>query len=210
MSIECQPANRLCWCCMRLARKYSVAQNVALLYEFLNSVDQRTYVEQGEQHVPSDELGTPTQLEIWMRERGLLKKGQSIAPANHRRALELRSALRSYVQFMLDPRISARKSAEDLNRICEDFPLAVRVGQDTTAELQPARGASGLARVLAEFFALAKTSCLDRLKMCSSEECRWIFFDRSKPGNRRWCSSLICGNRQKTRNYRERQKMNLG
>jgi len=193
---------------MRLAKKYSVPQELALLYDFLNSTDMRTYVEQGEQHVPSDELEAAARLEIWMRERGLLKKGQSIAPSDHRRALALRSALRSYVQFTLDSRSSARKPAEDLNRIAEDFPLVVRVGQDRAAKLQPAQGGNGLAQVVAEFFSLAKTGRLDRLKMCSSEECHWIFFDRSKPGNRRWCSSLICGNRQKTRNYRERQKTN--
>jgi predicted RNA-binding Zn ribbon-like protein len=195
---------------MRLAKKYSVPLELALLYDFLNSTDMRTYIEMGEQHVPSDELETPTQLETWMRERGLLKKGESIPLPDHRRALELRSALRSYVQFTLDSKSSARKLAEDLNRVAKDFSLVLTVSQDRTAELQPAEGASGLARVLAEFFSLAETSRLDRLKMCKSEECRWVFFDRSKPGNRRWCSSLICGNRQKTRNYRERQKTNRG
>lgn len=195
---------------MRLAKKYSVPQRLALLYEFLNSVDLRTYIEQGQQHVPSDELETPTQLETWMRERGLLKKGESITPADYRRALELRSALRSYVQCAQDSNNAVRKLSEDVNRISEDFPLALRVGQGGAIELRPVRGASPLARVLAEYFSLAEAGHLERLKMCSSDECRWIFFDRSKPANRRWCSSLICGNRQKTRDYRERQKANLG
>jgi predicted RNA-binding Zn ribbon-like protein len=194
---------------MRLAKKYSVPQELALLYEFLNSADLRTYVEQGEHHVPSDELETPVQLEAWMRERGLLKKGESIAPADHRRALELRSSLRSYVQLELDSRVAARKVAEDLNRIAECFALVVKIGQHGMAELQPAQGESGLARVLAEFFSLVKSGRVDRLKMCSSDECCWIFFDRSKPGNRRWCSSLRCGNRQKTREYRERVRAHI-
>jgi predicted RNA-binding Zn ribbon-like protein len=195
---------------MRLAKKYSVPERLALLYEFLNSVDRRAYIEQGVQHVPSDELATPAQLETWMRERGLLKKGESVASADHRRALELRSALRSYVQCARDSIDTARRLPEELNRICEDFPLALGVGQGGTIELRPARGASPLARVLAECFSLADTGHLDRLKMCNSDECRWIFFDRSKPANRRWCSSSICGNRQKTRDYRERQKTNSG
>ena len=33
-----------------------------------------------------------------------------------------------------------------------------------------------------------------------------MFYDRSKPTTRRWCSSLLCGNRQKTRAYRARQR----
>jgi CGNR zinc finger len=49
---------------------------------------------------------------------------------------------------------------------------------------------------------LAQGDRLDRLKMCASDACRWIFYDRSKPGNRRWCSSVLCGNREKTRSYR--------
>jgi predicted RNA-binding Zn ribbon-like protein len=195
---------------MRLAKKYAVPQKLALLYEFLNSADQRSYVEDAEQHVPLDELETPTQLRSWMRERGLLKQSESIDAADHRTALELRSVLRDYVQLTPDSRATARKLVEDLNRISELFRLVVAVDRSGTIELQPARGASPLARILAEFFCLAESGRLDHLKMCNSDECRWIFFDRSKPGNRRWCSSLICGNRQKTRNYRHRQKTNLG
>jgi len=33
-----------------------------------------------------------------------------------------------------------------------------------------------------------------------------IVYDRSKPGNRRWCSSALSGNRDKTRNYRARKQ----
>ena len=56
--------------------------------------------------------------------------------------------------------------------------------------------------ILAELHRLAQGDRLDRLKMCASDACRWIFYDRSKPGNRRWCSSVLCGNREETRSYR--------
>lgn len=194
---------------MRLAKKYSVPQELALLYEFLNSADLRTYVEQGAQHVPSDELETPAHLEAWMRERGLLKRGETIAPPDHRRAMEFRNALRSYLEPEQDSKTAARKCAEFLNQVSESFPLVVKISQLGMPRLEPAQGASGLGRIMAELFRLAENGRLDRLKMCSSEVCRWIFFDRSKPGNRRWCSSLICGNRQKTRDYRERHKAKL-
>src|SRR6266704_1163061 len=75
---------------MRLARKYAVPEELALLYEFLNSTDLRTYVEKGVQHVPSDELATLAQFENWMRERGLLKSGEAATVADHRKALQLR------------------------------------------------------------------------------------------------------------------------
>ena len=84
----------------------------------------------------------------------------------------------------------------------------VRVSH-AAVELQPADGASALGLVLAQLLALAGAGRLDRLKICKSNECHWVFFDRSKPGNRRWCSSLLCGNRQKTREYRKRAKSDV-
>jgi predicted RNA-binding Zn ribbon-like protein len=194
---------------MALAKKYAVPEELALLYEFLNSTDLRTYVEKGVQHVRMDELETPAQLETWMRERGLLEKGEQISAADHRQALELRSALRTFLQPPPDSRAAARQSAEGLNRASDCFPLVVRADQSGTVSLQPSHGANALGLVLAQLLALAGSGRLDRLKMCSSNECHWIFFDRSKPGNRRWCSSLLCGNRQKTREYRKRAKSDV-
>lgn len=193
---------------MPLAKKYAVPPNLALLYEFLNSADLRTYVQNGERHTPSDELETPTRLESWMRERGLLKKGESMTVADHRRVLELRDALRAFLASPPDSRKKARESADRLNKISELYPLAVRVVSGETPILLPVRGNNGLGQVLAEFLSLAESGGLDRLKTCASNECQWIFLDRSKPGNRRWCSSLICGNRQKTRDYRKRSRTN--
>ena len=64
---------------MRLAKKFAVPQELALLYEFLNSADLRSYLEKGIQHVPSDELGTAAHLEEWMRNRGLLAAAEMIS-----------------------------------------------------------------------------------------------------------------------------------
>ena len=191
---------------MRLAKKYKVPSELTLLYEFLNSADLRSYFEKGKQHVPSDELETTARLEAWMKQRGLLRNGETISPADHRRALELRNALRSFLQLPPDSRASARERAEFLNRVAQFYPLVVKVVQMGAPKLLPAPRISKLGHVLTELFVLTESGRLDRLKMCSSDECRWVFFDRSKPGNRRWCSALLCGNRQKTRDYRNRVK----
>ena len=184
---------------MRVSQKYNVPSEVALLYEFLNSADLRSYFEKGEQHVPSDQLGTPGRLEAWMSRRGFLTAGQTIGAAEHRRALELRNALRSFVQLPPESRLSS----SGMRRVPEQSGSVLSAGGERGAEGQtqalPAVGISGLARVLAELFALADSGHLDRLKMCNSDQCHWVFFDRSKPGTRRWCSSLLCGNRQKIR-----------
>ena len=49
-----------------------------------------------------------------------------------------------------------------------------------------------------------------RLKVCAADDCRWIFYDRTKPGRGRWCEPELCGNRVKTRAYRERRRQAAG
>ena len=46
----------------------------------------------------------------------------------------------------------------------------------------------------------------DRIRICASDTCRWLFYDESRSGRRRWCDMATCGNRAKARRHRERQK----
>ena len=190
---------------MRQSEKFPVPGDIALLYDFVNSIDQRRYVEQGVAHEPGDELETPAQLEKWLQSRSLLKSGTRISPAEHREALELRTALR---QFLSSSPTQQTAAAIELERSAARFPLSVTASRKRSLDLQPVvrRASSGLGSVLAELVRLSDSGRLERMKMCSSDECHWIFYDRSKPGNRRWCSSDRCGNREKTRAYRDRQR----
>ncbi len=40
-----------------------------------------------------------------------------------------------------------------------------------------------------------------RVRLCANPECRWVFLDDSKSGNRRWCSMAACGNRAKAHRH---------
>jgi predicted RNA-binding Zn ribbon-like protein len=46
----------------------------------------------------------------------------------------------------------------------------------------------------------------DRAKICTAGDCRWAFYDRSKNRSRHWCSMGVCGNRAKSRSFRQRQR----
>jgi predicted RNA-binding Zn ribbon-like protein len=47
----------------------------------------------------------------------------------------------------------------------------------------------------------------DRVRQCANPQCRWVFLDDSKSGNRRWCSMASCGNRAKAhRHYLKRRE----
>ena len=46
----------------------------------------------------------------------------------------------------------------------------------------------------------------DRLKLCDMDTCRYAFYDASRNRSGRWCSMSVCGNRAKTRAFRERHR----
>jgi predicted RNA-binding Zn ribbon-like protein len=191
---------------MRLSEQFAVPPEAALAYDFLNTLDLRDFVENGVAHQASDQIASAGGLEAWLDEQGLLATGQRVSAQDHAVALGLRAALREYVAFEPATRLRA-DVAESLNRACAPFPMVMAVEVERLA-LRPAAGTtiSGLSRVIAQLYLLSESGKLDRLKACDSADCRWVFFDRSKPGNRRWCSSDLCGNRQKTRDYRLRHR----
>ena len=187
---------------MRLSEKFLVPQELALLYDFVNSIDLRTYVEAGVAHEPKDELRAVAQLASWMRTHEL--SGSGPAPTLGQ-VLRLRETLRAFLAIPPEERATASNEIAALNSASASFPLVANVAGGGV-ELRPAKGCE-LGRVLGELQRLSATGQLGRLKMCQSPECGWIFFDRSKPANRRWCSSAKCGNREKTRSYRRRQRV---
>ncbi|HZV20961.1 MAG TPA: CGNR zinc finger domain-containing protein [Hyphomicrobiales bacterium] len=193
---------------MKLSDKYSVPRELAALYDFVNSLDLRRYREQGVQHTPSDALASRAEAEAWMQAHGLLVPGHLLSEEEYRRALALRQALRAFLEAAPAGRNQNSDAGKGLEIAAAAFPLLLRMAQNGLT-LSP-KGANRLGRVLAELYRLAETGQLDRLKMCDSPECRWVFFDRSKPANRRWCSSDRCGNRQKVRTYRERHRSGSG
>lgn len=190
---------------MDLSQKYAVPERLGLLYDLLNTLDLRRYVEDGCAHAPSDSIATRDQLGDWMQRRALVKGGARPPEAEFAAAISLRTALRSFVEIEPSAR-STSPAASRLNEIAAQFPLIVRVSDPAAPWLASEPGSSGIGEVLVQFYDLARSGELDRLKICASEDCKWIFFDRSKPGNRRWCSSTLCGNRHKTRSYRERTR----
>jgi len=46
----------------------------------------------------------------------------------------------------------------------------------------------------------------ERIRVCASDTCEWIFYDASRTGRRRWCDMSTCGNRAKAARHRARGK----
>jgi predicted RNA-binding Zn ribbon-like protein len=190
------------------SRKFKVPDELANLYDFANSLDVRHFTHHGVQHAHGDELTNPRELGAWMAQRGLLFTSAKITPAMFETALQLRAAVRFYLECDPAERCKNKDTVRSLNTAMRLFPLVAEARNDGVVVLRPARddGLAGLSSVVAELYNGSVRGTLDRLKMCAAEECRRVFFDRSKPATRRWCMSTLCGNRVKTRTYRERHR----
>ena len=190
------------------SRKFKVPDELANLYDFANSLDVRHFVHHGTQHQQSDELSGPRELGSWMAQRGLMnERAGKIAPAMFDAALRLRTDIRAYLACDPAERRNNDRVADHLNKALASFPLAAAIRSGRLV-LQPSRhdAIAGLSHVVAELYQGSVIGTLDRLKTCAAEECRRVFFDRSKPATRRWCMSTLCGNRMKTRAYRARHR----
>jgi predicted RNA-binding Zn ribbon-like protein len=53
---------------------------------------------------------------------------------------------------------------------------------------------------------LLRSADVALLRLCANERCGWLFLDRSRKQNRRWCEMRECGARAKARRYRSRRQ----
>ncbi|HYJ67655.1 MAG TPA: CGNR zinc finger domain-containing protein [Nocardioidaceae bacterium] len=152
-----------------------------------------------------DALTDATELTNWLRQHDLLDVDDRADSGDLELALTLRSGLREAMLRHADGDTMSR--APDLDATATALPLRI-VFDGTRPRLTPA--VSGARGALAQLLvAVADTQADDtwgRLKICVANECQWAFYDTSKNRSRHWCSMGVCGNRQKTRRYRARQR----
>jgi predicted RNA-binding Zn ribbon-like protein len=63
-----------------------------------------------------------------------------------------------------------------------------------------------LSRFAASFADTLALDRPDRLKLCHNEGCKWIFYDQTKANTRIWCNDRTCGNRDRVRRARSKNK----
>jgi predicted RNA-binding Zn ribbon-like protein len=174
----------------------AAAPEAELLVEFVNTLD----IEGG-----TDAIADPGLLEAWVAAR----TGEYVAgveDADVARVLALREALRDLLRANNGEQSQAGALAP-LREAAERTRIRTTFSPDGKLSLAPARsGLSGFeARLLLAIERLQCHGAWPRLKACTEEECRWAFYDTSRNRSRTWCSMDVCGNREKTRRYRERK-----
>ena len=169
-----------------------------LVQRFVNSID----LESGE-----DELDSPEALRSWLATRDLMGARERVAPADLRRALDVREGVRALLLRNNGLEFDERR-VERLDRAAAHAGVRVSFSAAGEPELVPAAG--GVDGALAQLLAIVARSVADgsweRLKACPREECEWAFYDRSKNRSGRWCRMEECGNLAKARAFRERRR----
>jgi len=174
-----------------------------LLVGFVNTRD----VEQG-----TDAIATPAELLTWLAASGSgeLAAG-TVDEDGHERLLALRESLRALLRANNGGEVGDRDLAA-LRDAAERSRYRATVSSDGT--LARDAGGTGLeafeARLLLAIERIQAQGDWARLKACPTGDCQWAFFDTSRNRSRTWCSMDECGNRVKTRRYRDRRSAGSG
>ncbi|HWO82728.1 MAG TPA: CGNR zinc finger domain-containing protein [Solirubrobacterales bacterium] len=176
--------------------KAAVEQESGLLVDFVNTRD----VEE-----ETDSIADPRGLQVWIRER----TGEYVEAPDEEtfeRFLALRESLRALLRANNGEEIEAGELGP-LEEAAERSRFRTTFSADGRLDLAPARSdLSGFeARLLLAIERLQSRGAWPRLKACTDEACQWAFYDATRNHSRTWCSMDVCGNREKTRRYRERK-----
>ncbi|MDN3293657.1 CGNR zinc finger domain-containing protein [Streptomyces ficellus] len=124
---------------------------------------------------------------------------------------ELGGVIERLVRDELDGRGSyAAADVARLNALAAAPPPAPRAvpgeGGRLVRALSPAPGCDALLAAVARDAVelLTDPVARARLRQCEGERCRRVYLDTSRGRRRRWCSSEVCGNRERVARHRAR------
>jgi predicted RNA-binding Zn ribbon-like protein len=168
----------------------------------------RSFINTGDLDTGEEHLADPGALVAWLAAHGLRVPGEAPTTADLMRVVQLREALRALAAHNAGEPAPDDDALATLERQRKRSRLGVVFAADGSAPIVP--DASGIDAALGELLAIVATAMHDgtwpRLKACADPTCRWAFYDSSRSHRRAWCSMEVCGNRNKVRAYRNRQR----
>jgi predicted RNA-binding Zn ribbon-like protein len=172
--------------------------NTDLICEFVNTKD---ILDGGEG------LARPADLAAWCSAHALAEAGARATAVDLRHAIELREALRELLLANNGVELDTSSAFEVLDGVACRARVGLRCRDGASALVPAASGIKGaLGSIVAEVHSAIADGSWLRLKACRARDCEWAFVDHAKNQSRAWCSMRVCGNREKARVYRERQR----
>ncbi|WP_405797039.1 CGNR zinc finger domain-containing protein [Streptomyces longwoodensis] len=174
---------------------------------------------------PVERLHSLPPLCAWITASGLVPQGTLLPSADLSWVTafrELRGCVRQLVHACLAPDHGAPAAPalspalarlNDLARAATPAPRAVR-GEDGTLvrRLDAAPDCAALLAVVARDTVELLTDPVARaaLRQCAGDNCPLVYVDTSRGRRRRWCSSEVCGNRERVARHRRRTAVTRG
>ncbi|MFP1626858.1 CGNR zinc finger domain-containing protein [Streptomyces sp. 5K101] len=157
-------------------------------------------------------LAEPGRLSCWLAGAGLVPVGTRIVAVDDSWVtgfVELRECLGQLVAAALEGR-AAGPALETLNALAEGPPPGIRAVRDENGTLvralSTAPGRDALLAAVARDAVDLLTDPLarSRLRRCEGDSCARVYLDTSRGRRRRWCSSEVCGNRERVARHRRK------
>jgi predicted RNA-binding Zn ribbon-like protein len=163
---------------------------------------------------PFDHFGSTAEALEWLHLHGLIHHGSTEERAGDEAALRrirrTRAALRELADATYENRPPQAQAIAEVNRALRAREVLQLVPSPDGCRLDhrhvgdPVDDAlANLADPIVREIAAGRP---ERLRACASDTCRWIFYDDSRTGRRRWCDMASCGNRAKAARHRARAK----
>ena len=180
-----------------MADRQKASGDLGLVEAFVNTLDALPGTE---------ELGDANTLGAWLIANGLMRDGEPVDDADLKHAVAVREAMRAVIGGN-NGRPVYPVDVATLNEAAAASRLRMRFGRDGRPRLEPEVGAAvgAMGRLVAALYSAMQDEGWDRLKLCTDDRCRWVYFDHSRNHSSRWCSMESCGNRAKARRFRQKQ-----
>jgi len=171
-----------------------VPADIAIVREFVNTTDYETQ---------SDDLTTTAELTAYLYDGKLMPKRSRATADDLALARLLRRGLRRALELNHE---DESKPIPELESALERLPITMEWAGSRVRIVSNSDGVrGGLAEIALAMQRAVAEGIWWRLKICSSDECEWAYYDKSKNKSRNWCE-YGCGNKLKMRAYRARQK----
>lgn len=155
---------------------------------------------------PIERLCEPEDLAVWLDAAGLVDVSKrSVTPGALACAWELREAIHRCAITAISGSNLDADDVRMINRTAAQMPLRPKLSGTKILLCAKNPIEAALSTIAADAIGILAEAARERIRNCP--ECGMLFFDTSRPGKRRWCSSASgCGNRAKVRKHRARQR----
>jgi predicted RNA-binding Zn ribbon-like protein len=174
------------------------------------SIDFHNTVTWGRGVLSEERFRSPADLREWARGAALAVRPSAIGRGLLGDALGLRDVLHRLFGAIALRRRPRPGDVAAFNRFLRRAVAGVRLERESGGFGWTFAGSRDLDPLLAEVVwsaaRLLSSPDLERLRACANPTCGWLFLDRSRRGNRRWCEMRECGNRAKARRYYRRHR----